>query len=285
MTTSPPARSQLGSRLHLLIAAAIPIVVASACGGDSATDDSASAVTETVPPQAVATATVTAETSTSTATTTVPEPLELSTVIDPRTASTIGYAAEPATYLSDRLGVEVEVTLEEPLQYINLPGHVSFASNDATGASPYGLFIHEVIGFVPPENMATPRDGMRVPDQVDPFTGSFDDWFGTDPRVVVTAMGTDSIAGAPAPWWEFEVDPSGGETFRCLFGDCVTFIVDPKIGSTNLGDDWRFRLWHLTSFDHATIVAFMESTDARWDDTLAMANRLLTSLRITGDGM
>jgi hypothetical protein len=128
--------------------------------------------------------------------------------------------------------------------------------------------------------MAMPREPGGT-DEIDPFTGSFDDWFGTDARVVVTGTGTDTIAGAPAPWWDLEVDPTAGETFGCVFGDCVTFIVDPRIGATNVGDDWQFRLWHLTAFEHATIVAFMESTPDRSVDTLDLADRLLATLRMT----
>lgn len=212
-----------------------------------------------------------------------PGAVDLSTIVEPSNFGSIGYLVGPGVYRTDRLGVPIEVTIDERLEYINFPGHLSFAPTIATDRRPYGVFIHEMIGFVPAENMAMSREFGVVPDDIDSFTGSFDDWFTGEPRVKVIHTGEATVAGAPAPWWDIEVDSSAGETYSCGFGDCVTFIVDPSTGSTIIGDAWQFRIWHLTAFDHATIIALVEATEDQWEPTLAIADGILDSIVLVSD--
>lgn len=263
------------------LAAAGLLTIAAVLGACSSGDDESSPIADSTAAAPIpSTSPDLRSTSTIPSSTTVPA-VELSTLTDPSNARNIGYAAPPGRYVTDRLGVPTEVVLDEQLEFINLPGHLSFAPLVATPRDPIGLFIHNIIGIVPTDDMATPRDVRSVPDVVDAVPDMFDAWFEAESRIDVTDQGASTIAGRPAPWWDFQVDAEAGDTYQCGFGQCVTFVVDPNIGATVLGDEWRYRIWKLEAFDESTVIAFLEATPETWDDTLIMAEDILQSLTIT----
>ncbi len=276
------------NRRRPLILAAV-VLVAAACGGDTAApavapesdaSTTAAPTTTTAAPSTTAppTTTTTSTTTTTTTTTAVPQTIQDLADVAAGDRPDGGWPIEAGVYGGSGLAAMPAFTVDEPLALYDYEPIVDFGRREA--ASQARVFFLEPVGVMPPAEIGThPEHEPIVPINTEPIPHNLDDWLSAAAQVIVRETGDTNVGGAPARYWDLEVDSAAGETFDCGSGRdaCVAFLVDATFGPFVLWEGFRFRVWELTGPGEG-VWAFVQSASAQYADTVALAEALLADL-------
>lgn len=222
-----------------------------------------------------------------TTTTTAPvecEPVPLADGLGERTGS--GKAVAPGCYSVDKLSTPFVVEIrDDGYSFLEAEKFAVFAKDGTDWDQPNVFFLGEFVGVIPGPIAGThPDHDVPIGSLMEPMPSDLADWFATTPQVVVLDSGQATVAGSQTAWWDVTVDPNTGDNFNCNVGWCIAALVPPppEARGTNfiMGSQMTYRIMQFLD-DRAGLFAWIQSFESSFEETVEMADDILSGVRFT----
>ncbi|MEN8238383.1 MAG: hypothetical protein ABFR53_04175 [Actinomycetota bacterium] len=182
-----------------------------------------------------------------------------------------GYVAQ----LGDRT---LHLTITDPVTLYNTKGQIMLGPEEPGEPFAELVVLGEFIGVIPVERSGEhPPHDLLIPEYMVPVPDDFGAYLSSLDPLVVEGEGEYSGDGSTGVYWDLSIDTALGQTYECPFGQCVATLVDEFLGPYMVGTERRFRIVRFSG-DGEGVFGFIQSTPEELDDTLALADMLLSGL-------